>query len=246
MRRRAADPFARPTGFFDLRRDLESPGCAVCRGENRTAWRYLDSLLWEYVTDAGVRWHLRSSHGFCRDHSFMAVAVAADQAGQLGMAILVEDFLAHVLGHINAAGSASRTRPFILRRRGARADPRFEPDRSCPACDGASRIAALYLGLLASEAPESEIGVAAMSELPSLCLPHLRLGLRLHDGEATRARLSELYTAGAELVRRDVQEFIRKRDWQSREEITTPEEGRAWSTGVRVLVGEPWRRPRPR
>jgi hypothetical protein len=55
---RRTDASARPrrseVGYHDLLRDLESPGCPVCRGTGRAAWRYVSAVLWEFVNDGGA------------------------------------------------------------------------------------------------------------------------------------------------------------------------------------------------
>ncbi len=162
----------RPVGYFDLLRDLPREGCAVCRGETRSAWRYIDGLLWEGVTDGGVRETTRGAHGFCRDHSLMAVSVASAESGQLGMAILFEDLLRHVEEEARRAPSD--------RGRGRRRVPRpdqdgLAPHGRCRACVSAGATAANYLAVLADEGPASEIGSASTQGRPALCFHHLRL-----------------------------------------------------------------------
>jgi hypothetical protein len=46
-------------GYHDLMADLKKPGCPICHGAQRAAWKYLDGLLWEFVNDPGVRAGLR-------------------------------------------------------------------------------------------------------------------------------------------------------------------------------------------
>lgn len=57
-------------GYYDLLRDLERPGCAVCRGSRLAARKRIASILCEYVNDQDVRSGLRASYGFCRGHTF--------------------------------------------------------------------------------------------------------------------------------------------------------------------------------
>ncbi len=82
-------------GYHELLGDIRGPGCPVCRGCNMAAWRYIDSLLWEFVNDGGVRARLRRAHGFCREHALLALEVAAEQGAASGIATLYEDFLLH-------------------------------------------------------------------------------------------------------------------------------------------------------
>ncbi|MGE5226431.1 MAG: hypothetical protein ACM3OO_06100 [Planctomycetaceae bacterium] len=233
----AARPESHAPGYFDLRRDLEQPGCAVCRGASRSAWRLVDGLLWEGVTDPLTRTRLRRSRGFCREHSLMAIRVADAENGQLGMAIVYEDLLAQLeaaLGQEPAkprwGGVARRSVP--------------APDLPCPACVSALGTEENYLRLLGRADPTSELGTLARSGAGTLCLRHLRLGLATTDPDEQR-RLVQIALTGIAAMRGDLQEFIRKRDYRFSHEPLSAEEGDAWRRAVRFLEGEPVRRPDP-
>lgn len=229
------DPDVRAPGYFDLRADLSQPGCAVCRGASRSAWRHIDGVLWEGVTDPITRTRLRRSRGFCREHSFMAIRVADAEHGELGMAIVYEDLLAQVEAALERP--AARDRPW---RRAARTTARA--DRGCPACETAHGTATTYLRLLADADPRSELGALARQGRMVLCLPHLALAIETFD-EARVDRLIDVATTGTSTARRDLKEFIRKRDYRFHDEPVSAEEAGAWRAAVRFLVGDPMRRP---
>jgi hypothetical protein len=235
--RRAAQPESHAPGYFDLRRDLEQPGCAVCRGASRSAWRLVDGVLWEGVTDPLTRTRLRRSRGFCREHSLMAIRVADVENGQLGMAIVYEDLLAQL-------ETSLRREPAKPRWGGAARRSVPAPDLPCPACVSARGTEDNYLRLLGRADAGSELGGLARSQAGTLCLRHLRLGLATTDPDEQR-RLVEIALASIASMREDLGEFIRKRDYRFSHEPLSAEEGDAWRRAVRFLEGEPIRRADP-
>jgi hypothetical protein len=233
----ATGPARRPAYYFDLRRDLRRTGCAPCLGEARSAWRYLDGLLWEGVTDAVIRLSLRGAHGFCREHALLAVVVASRESGQLGMAIIFEDLLRHVEGESEASRSEKRGR------RRARSQNPLAPHAACHVCKASSSTAVNYLKLLSEADPGSEIGAAARGDGPKLCVPHLMLGMRLAATAAAESRLVDVFVHGVKQLRGDLSEFIRKRDYRFVDETMTPGEANAWVRAVHAMVGTPPQRP---
>lgn len=233
----------RPVGYFDLLHDLPLAGCAICRGESRTAWRYLDGLLWEGVMNPWIRAATKRSHGFCREHAMMAVSVAGKASGQLGMAILFEDLLHHVEDEARTDSDVGWRR----RRRRRRPQPdTLGVHQGCQACASAHATTTNYLTVLIRAEPSSEIGVAADAGVPTLCLPHLRMGVRIASSQSERQRLLDLFSRGAEQLRGDLLEFIRKRDYRFSHEVVSPAEATAWVRSVFAMVGEPRRRNEPR
>lgn len=230
-------------GYFDLMRDLSRVGCAVCRGASRSARRYIDGLLWEGITDPGIRTITRASHGFCRAHSMMAIAVADQESGQLGMAILFEDLLRHV--EREAADIPHAGRPRLKRARRGRQDA-MHPHAICRACGCAEATATNYLRVLAHADPSSDVGTAARANAPSLCLPHLRMGLLSEADKEEKARLVGVFTVGTEQLRGELLEFIRKRDYRYASEQVSIAEATSWIRAVHALAGTPPTRSRRR
>lgn len=227
-------------GYHDLMADLKKAGCPVCHGGHRSAWRLLDSILWESVNDPGVRRRLRGSKGFCREHALMAIAVASQQSTASGIAILYEDFLRSVRDEVIATASDAS--------RGARSRRRHRIDRAgrgCFPCDSADSTAASYLEILSAADPGSPPGRAVRGATRGLCLPHLATGLDLARSDAAANRLIDIYLRGEADLRADLTEFIRKRDYRFRSEGLTDEQATSWLRAVHRLVGEPEPRRTP-
>jgi hypothetical protein len=222
--------------YRDLLADLERVGCPACHGAHRAAWRCIDALLWESVNDPETRARLRATHGFCRTHASMALAIASQQGDSLGMAILYEDFLRNLHDEVlDALGSKAR--------RGKR--PSLQPNRPCIICASADSTAANYLAILAAAEEGTEPWLAIRRPERGLCLPHLALGLRSHRSGQERARLADAFFHGETELRASLKELIRKHDYRFHDEGITDEERASWVHAVRRIVGEPAPRRRP-
>jgi hypothetical protein len=230
-------------GYHDLMADLKKPGCPVCHGAQRAAWKYLDGLLWEFVNDHGVRAGLREARGFCREHSRMALVVASEQAAAGGIAILYEDLLATAQDTAAQAARSSWRAGSRSRRRGAR--DALAPMAACPACESADRVAHNYLRILAGHGRESPPAVALHHTGRGLCFPHLATGLAQARSEQQAERLLEIFGQGTDELRRELREFIRKQDYRFQHEGLTTGEASAWKRAVYRMVGEPPLRKRP-
>jgi hypothetical protein len=233
---RRTTPLEQRAGYRDLLADLERPGCPACHGANRSAWRYIDALLWESVNDPETRARLRATHGFCRLHAFMALTIASQQGDSLGMAILYEDFLRNLRAEVLEA-----TKP--RRRRGSTSSLR--PGRPCIICASADATASNYLALIATAPEGTEPWEAMRRPERGLCLPHLTLGLRTHRTEEQRSRIAEAFLHGEAELRAHLSELIRKHDYRFRDEGITDGERASWVRAVRRIVGEPSPRRRP-
>ncbi|MDP9224849.1 MAG: DUF6062 family protein, partial [Actinomycetota bacterium] len=226
MKLRRRDPtHVHPIGFHDLLRDLEFRGCCVCSGATRSSRRYLDSLLWEFVTDGGIRTRLRAGHGFCREHTFLAIEVARAHAGDAGLAALYEDFLEHIRHHILDLRSPHRSARF---RPGKRVEILIKPELPCRACESESGAVRAYLTILAHRGRYPEIETALEASRRGLCIPHLERGLTMFADAEPRAALVALYLKFEEELRADLRDFIRKRDYRFQDEPRGLEQESWW------------------
>lgn len=223
-------------GYHDLMADLGRPGCPVCHGAHRSAWRYLDSMFWEFVNDPGVRVRLRASHGFCREHSRMALAVVADQSAGLGAAILYEDLLHRLVTDAEAYVDSRSQGSSWARRRPKRP---LAATASCPACEAAARVAENYLAILADADEASDPGQAIRRPGLGLCAPHLALGLRRTPDAAGGERLLDAFRRGAVELRGELREYIRKLDYRFHDEEKSEGETTSWRRAIQRMSGEP-------
>jgi hypothetical protein len=170
----------------------------------------------------------RDAHGFCREHSFLAITVASKQAADLGMAILYEDLVRHTEGEIADARSRKK-----------RASSGLKAHAPCRVCVSAASTEDGYLQILASSVPDSQIGRLARQGGPKLCFPHARRAMALAKSPSERDAIAEIFIGGAEALRRDLLEAIRKRDYRAAHEHITADEANAWARAVYTMVGWP-------
>ena len=224
--RKRDDSLENRAGYRKLLSALEEVGCPACHVATNSAKRYIASLLWESVTDVETRRRLRAAHGFCRRHAIMAARVASDKAQATGMAIIYNDILGHVAEEARASVEARRK------------DRDVRPEATCPVCEISAMFVEGLLQLLADAEVGSDLAAAARREGRYLCLPHLRVGLRLADGQQGVERLVELFAPVADGLRGHLSEFVRKHSYEAHDETISPEERAAWIDAIRLLVGE--------
>ena len=219
--------------YHDLVADLKHPGCPVCRGADRSAWRLIDSILRESVNDAPIRLRMRASHGLCRDHLYLAASVASAHSAGVGMAILLRDFLQHI------EEEATELAEHPPKDRRERRRPALAPHGSCMACETSIRTAHNYLRLLAATEPDDDLGIALRAPGRGLCVPHLMRGFRWFPRQDERRRLLDHFTHGNEELRGELASYILKHDYQHHDEVMTDPERSSWPRAVARLVGAP-------
>jgi len=217
----------RMIGYGKLLADLAESGCPVCRGSVRAAARYLESLLWENVNDAGVREELRDNHGFCREHSLALLQVAAARSEALGVAIVYEDLLDHIEQEIAIEGAN-------LRHRSLRFRSNTRTGRSCRACTVADDVAVNYLRIIATSEPDTDVG--RYLEGAVLCLSHFSRGLGIPGID--HARLGAVYLRGSVSIRAELRRLIDHADYRRADEPLGNEKD-AWVRAVHLVAGSP-------
>ena len=229
--------------FYDLRDALAQPGCVVCRLKANSADRFLDSLLWECVTDPDKRQDIRQARGFCREHAWRLARAGA----ALGVAIILRDVLQDALRTMDKA-TFQATPPWSLRRVYETLDPRqqaaatavlvsqLEPQITCLACGWAEKMERIYLQVLVSHLLGEEGLLAAYEPSDGLCLPHFRQALALVRDERVFEALIGAQQATWERLVNDLSEFIRKSDYRFKHE-SWGEERDAWLRAIAALAG---------
>ena len=167
-------------GFFvgyRIENALDQPGCPVCSEALRYERRYLDTLLYEYVTDPPTNLRFREGRGLCSYHA-AAVLQANDP---LGVAILHEGLLAYIIellgpgaeGTERDGGLISRLMAFI---RGKRGRTRPWPRQPCMVCRARQDWEDLTLQVTCEALNHPDFqSLYAQSE--GLCLPHQKFKL---------------------------------------------------------------------
>ncbi len=226
---------------YQLLEACREPGCPVCRVEQRSVERYLDNQLYENVNSPKWRDKLRASLGFCHEHAWLAVNQRLGDA--LGFSIIYRDVVNHVLSNLDrGTAQAPRGLSTILRQvpEGARTLienilSAMTPRKRCPACEHRDETTRATISILLEELKSSEMRDALQAS-DGLCLPHLRQTLE-HVRDATVSKsLLDLHQDKLERLRFELEEFIRKNDYQLIGE-GFGEERDAWLRAIAMVAG---------
>jgi len=208
---------------------FDAPGCPLCRHAERSTARFLESMLWERVSDVGFQRELVEAGGFCGRHTRQVIVTDRRRmGGTLGSAILFGALLgARIRALDEARRHRGRTR--VKRIAATRATPQ------CPACaQGEVAVSGAIDGFLevaAEAAWANALGSAAF------CVDHLgRLMVAGASSDAWRsiedrqvARLRELHGRLADFVHHSSQD---------RRHLRTDDEERAADEATALLAGE--------
>jgi len=222
--------------YFKLFDRLDKPGCPICAIIIDDSRGYLDSVLYERVTDVPTREGLRESFGLCNPHTWLLRDLPASSAPDLGFAIIGRDLLNRFR---DTAGAPPATGWRALRSRLARAGSGFRArlkKAACPACVVAGRSESVHLRQLLDL-----LGDEAFSEKyrnsSGICIPHFLVAEETQAGHAHFAELRELQIRAAQSLHDALDRFTEKHDHRAREEIT-PAEARAWTEAIEFIGGK--------
>lgn len=229
-------------GFFRLVKACERPGCPVCRCLAADARQYLERLLYEQVTDPGMRRQLYASWGFCNWHAWL-LRETSDPA--FGSAILSDDLLRLAIQRFER--SADRPSPRRrglrgwLRRLGAQGGPLaarlYRGRRPCPGCRQTALSEVHYVRAMLRFVDDPELDRAYwMSH--GLCVPHALRALEIGDGSAEARRLIDRTVEKWIALRKDLQGFVGKHDHRNRQPFTEAEAD-AHLRAIEALTGAP-------
>lgn len=230
-------------GFFRLVEACERPGCPVCRCVVADTRQYLETLLYEQVTDPGTRGRLSRSWGFCNWHAWM-LRETSDPA--FGPAIIYEELVRAAIKRFEGAAQPEAGRPRgalgWLRRLGARTArsalaESYRGRPICPGCRllGESEERYVRMALQFTGDPQFD---RAYEGSQGLCVPHMVRALEVGAGGAAgRGLVARTLPKLAELGR-DLERFVGKHDHRNRQPFTEAE-STACVRALETLTGAP-------
>jgi len=195
--------------FFSVVDAARSPGCMFCRLISSQTRKFLKTLLYENVTDAGFRKEWRASKGFCHRHAWML----ADSQDALGIAILYQDLIGTCGPELLAGKIAA----------------------NCPVCEAENRAFDNHMGTLLQYADDDELRRAIESS-EGLCVPHLRLVMCRLQHPGLRQALADASARGMKTLHGELGQLIESFDY--RHPPPKDDRVRfAWRRAVEKLVG---------
>ena len=228
---------------YNLLEACRAAGCPICRLEQKSVERYLDHQFYENVNSPPWRDRLRASQGFCHEHAWLGVNGRLGDA--LGYSIIYRDIINSLLTQLNdkdSPAASARRGKSLLRQMPEAARNLVEktltaltPRKRCPACDHRDETTRSTLAVLVEELETPEM-MNALGASEGLCLPHLRLALERAKDLAVCETLLTLHREKLESLRAELDEFIRKNDYQAIKE-GFGKEGDAWLRAIGMIVG---------
>jgi Family of unknown function (DUF6062) len=206
-----------------LRKAFAVGGCAICGAVHASERKGIHSFLYEGMMSPVVRGNFLDSGGFCLRHFWMAKEIEDETwpTGGIGMAILCEDLVRLVecgLERVSVAGPNSQ-RGLFHRREESLA---FYAGHDCMFCqDNAEKE--LFLAEVLEDLIDEEEFAKPLAK-NGLCARHGQMALQLWKDQTKRQELARGLKAQASRLAADLREFIRKHDYQYREELRGPEQ----------------------
>lgn len=204
--------------------------------------RYLENQFYENVNSPRWRDRLRGSLGFCHEHAWLAVDRRLGDA--LGFSIIYRDILNTVLKGFEEGDSPARTSRHwmaLLRKVPEQTRTVMErmlrastPARRCPVCEYREQSTREILSALVDGLKKQGVS-DALHLSDGLCLPHLKRSLEEVKETAACERLLLIHGEKMQGLKLEMEEFIRKSDYQVHEGFGP--EGDAWLRAVALVVG---------
>jgi hypothetical protein len=216
-------------------------GCAICNAVRTAERKSIHSFLHEGMMFPSVRQKFLAGGGFCLRHFWMAKEIEeqAWQTGGFGIAILCED-----LARLARSGLAAikaiepNLRSSLFRR--SEAHP-FVPGRACMFCQENLEKEQFLGEALEELSDEEEFAVPLAAN--GLCIPHGQVALQIWKDPVKRERLFAQLDGRIAELESDLREFIRKHDYQYRDEPRGPEQDSVLRS-MRLFAGPNPCRPR--
>jgi hypothetical protein len=209
-------------------------GCVICNAVHAAERKGIHSFLYEGMMFPFVREQFLSGGVFCLRHFWMAKEIEDETwlTGGFGIAILCES-LTHLAdaGLIEAAAVAPNARPTLRKRPKVNV---FLPGHDCMFCQDNREKEEFLAEVLETLTDEEEFREPLATH--GLCIRHGELALRIWTDQDKRKELFAQLKARVTELAADLREFIRKRDYQYRDE-PSGREGDAVLRAMLFFVG---------
>lgn len=218
-----------------LKESIRSGECLVCSNLVHSERRAIHSFLWEGMMSPRVRSEFLKGGGFCVRHFWMAKRIEDEgwRAGGIGVAILCENLVGQTASQLPSEADLGRRK--AMGRFRYKRDFGVPPSGSgCIFChDWIKREESLIetLEYLKNRREWSK----ALEQSP-LCVHHVLVAFHLWREPADKLQLRAAFVARLRELQADLKEFIRKHDWNHREEPMGREKSSV-QRAIQVLTG---------
>lgn len=219
----------------DLHAAYAQDRCPICVLNDRDERRYIDSTLYDQVTNVQWRGHIREARGFCAPHT---TRILEEGRSALGVALIAEDLLKtlqEVLRTGPVSGKSAWSRLTGALGGGSALAGKLRRKEVCPLCAHLRLQTPVHLRSMLLDLAEAP-GRSAYAESAGLCGPHLVGALEIGEPPAGLQVMLERQQQIWEGLVTELQEFIRKNDYQFTGEASGVERD-AWRRAFRLLAG---------
>lgn len=227
----------RTFGYFDLIETLPKQGCAVCTLLLRDVTLLLDKMQYEYVVDRETQRKFRASRGLCDEHGWRLAQIG----NALSVAVLYETALDELLKIIDQQSPVQNITSGFARRlftqnAGSTLADALEPTSPCAACDTEDAAESRYIDAFTEHLTDEPM-LAAYRSSEGLCMEHFKLALRAINDREKTTLLITTQRAIWERLQVELNEFMRKSDYQHANEVMGAE-ATSWARAVARIGGE--------
>jgi len=228
-----------------LEQACRKDGCPICRLEHDAAVQSITAFLWEHANDSTAREPVNRSYGLCPPHTRLLVASELSSSGNLPGVHMIYEVLARNASQELAAAAKAARKPSLLSRLLPSAN-RFShnllaPSGICPICDIAHKSSINNLSVLYEEIVTNEELHSLYTQSTGICMRHIRQGDALYGFKHPQAAafINQHAAETLQKYRADMQEYLRKQNWEYRDEGLTAEEKTAWLKVLTFFTGLP-------
>jgi len=209
--------------------------CLVCSNLSEWERQAIHSFLWEGMMSPVVRREFLKGRGFCGRHFWIAKRIEDDgwRAGGIGLAILCENLVEHATAELPTEAELNRHElisPF-RRKRDIHA---FIAGSGCIFCRDRMEREESLVEIL--EYLKNKPTWSGRLEQSPLCLHHAMLALEIWREPEDKRQLRAALETQLRRLQADLNNFIRKHDWNHREEPMGREKDAVPRT-IQVLTG---------
>jgi Family of unknown function (DUF6062) len=220
---------------MSLAKSLRLGDCLVCSNLIHSERHAIFSFLWEGMMSPDSRGEFLNGEGFCARHFWIAKRIEDDswRGGGIGVAILCENLVGRVVAELPGGADLGgrETTNRLSRRRKVVAPP---PSAECMFCrDRMEREIWLIESL---EYLKNRPAWSERLERSPLCVRHAMLAFGIWGEPEDKLQLRASLEAGLRQLQADLNEFIRKHDWNHRDEPMVRERD-AVPRAIQVLTG---------
>ncbi len=223
--------------YFKFLDALGESGCPICSLIIQDGLGYLESMMYERITDVPTRKKLLDSFGLCNWHTWQLSRLPRISATDMGFAIIASGLLRKFDHLAETKPKGKRGTLMSVFAKKARTIRSRIKHRPCPACHYVARFESYRLKELLDYLPEEEFS-QMYGASQGVCLPHFLLTEDGYSDHPNFDILLEAQATKARFLMETLEQFVEKQDHRQQDKLTSAEE-KAGRVAMEFLNGKP-------